>query len=76
MSGDARDNCGACAHFRNDPAYLEATFNGLTSLSSGYASVTADDGLCLHHDRYTGPRSWCGWFRERLRGLNSGGPKM
>jgi hypothetical protein len=58
MSG----RCGDCTYFRNDPAFLEATFSGLSSMSSGYASVVADDGLCLRHDRYLGARSGCADF--------------
>jgi hypothetical protein len=55
--------CGRCADFRNDSAYLEALFPGLTSLSSGAASVRGDDGHCLRHDRYLGAGSGCGDFR-------------
>jgi hypothetical protein len=55
----SQDRCGICAYFRNDPAYLESTFKGMTSFSSGYASVRADDGLCIRHDRYLGARSSC-----------------
>ena len=54
--------CGVCVHFRNDPAYLEAAIPGLSSLSSGDASVRAEDGLCLRHDRYLGVRAVCGDF--------------
>jgi hypothetical protein len=54
--------CGDCTYFRNDPAFLEAAFSGLSSLSSGYASVVTDDGLCLHHDRYLGARWGCADF--------------
>jgi len=57
--------CGACAHFRNDPAYLESAFAGLSSLSSAWASVRAEDGLCLRHERYLGARSWCEDFHGR-----------
>ncbi|MFI4987604.1 MAG: hypothetical protein ACHQF3_09190 [Alphaproteobacteria bacterium] len=46
-------------HFRNDPAYLEATLKGLTSLGSAYASVRGEDGICRRHDRYLSARSWC-----------------
>jgi hypothetical protein len=53
----------ACVHFCNDPAKVEAAFGGLTSLSSAYGSTSADDGLCLLHDRYLTARSWCGQFR-------------
>lgn len=51
--------CRTCRHFRNDAAFLEAALPGLASLSSGYGSVRADDGLCLLHDRYLGARSSC-----------------
>jgi hypothetical protein len=44
--------CGNCIHFQNNPAILEKTLPGLTSLSSGFASVRAQDGLCDHHDLY------------------------
>jgi hypothetical protein len=54
-----RDRCGACAHFRNDPDYLEAVFGGLASLSSAYASVRGEDGVCLLHERYLGADAWC-----------------
>jgi hypothetical protein len=60
-----RRRCGACVHFRNDPAYLESVFAGLSSLSSAWASVRAEDGLCLRHERYLGARSWCDAFEAR-----------
>ena len=60
--------CGSCGHFRNDPAYLEAALPGLTVLSSAYASVVAEDGICLRHDRYLGVSSACGDWREDLSG--------
>jgi hypothetical protein len=58
----AAERCGACAHFRNDAAFLEAAFPGLTSLSSGHASVRGEDGLCLRHDRYLTATSCCAQF--------------
>jgi len=57
--GRTPGRCGDCAYFRNDPAFLEAAFSGLSSMSSGFASVVADDGVCLRHDRYLGARSGC-----------------
>ena len=51
--------CRTCRHFRNDAAFLEKAFPGLSSMSSGYGSVRADDGICLRHDRYLGARSSC-----------------
>jgi len=58
-----RGRCGACASFRNDPAYLEGAMPGLSSLSSGAASVRADDGLCLRHERFLSARATCAEFR-------------
>jgi len=57
-----RRNCAGCDHFRNDPAYLEATVPGLASFGSGWASVRADDGLCLRHGRHAGARGCCAAF--------------
>ncbi len=55
--------CGSCDHFRSDPAYLEAVLSGFTALGSAYAATRADDGLCLRHDRFVGPHSWCRYYR-------------
>jgi hypothetical protein len=57
--------CAACIHFRNDPGFLEETLKGLTSLSSGYGSTRANDGICTRHDRYLSARSSCADFSER-----------
>jgi hypothetical protein len=58
--------CQACRHFRNDPAYIEAAFKGLTSFSSGYASARADDGLCTLHDLYLSADSTCSCFDPKV----------
>jgi hypothetical protein len=55
----ALPHCETCQHFRNDPAYIEAAFRGLTSFSSGYASARADDGLCTYHDLYLSADCYC-----------------
>ena len=57
--------CRTCRHFRNDAAFLEAAFAGLTSMSSGYGSVRADDGICQRHDRYLGAGSSCADYASR-----------
>lgn len=54
--------CIDCRHFRNAPAYLEAVLKGLSTLSSGYASVRKDDGICLVNDVYLSARDWCDKF--------------
>ena len=51
--------CRHCAYFRNDPAYIETVFKGLASMSSAHASVRAEDGLCLRHDRYLSAEAGC-----------------
>jgi len=60
--------CRNCVHFRNDPAFLERTIKGLNVMSSAWASVRSDDGLCLKHDRFTQSCGTCpnfGIVRER-----------
>ena len=70
MAADARlaGRCASCAHFRNDPAFLERTLPGLAVLSSGYASVVAEDGVCLRHDRYLSARASCSEWRAPATG--------
>jgi Pyruvate/2-oxoacid:ferredoxin oxidoreductase delta subunit len=57
--------CAVCTHFCNDPAFLESSIPGLTSFSSGYASVCSDDGICVRHGRYRAARSCCPDFTPR-----------
>lgn len=54
-----QSECGSCRQFRNDAAYLEAAFAGLTSLSSAFGSARSDDGICLLHDRVLSARAVC-----------------
>jgi hypothetical protein len=51
--------CSTCAHFDSRPASIEAAFPELSSLSSGYAAVRAQDGLCAMHGRYVPASSFC-----------------
>ena len=51
--------CARCAHFRSQPAQIESRLRGLKSMSSAYASVRAEDGLCSRHDRYVAASSVC-----------------
>ena len=62
LGATSQQHCLACVHFRNDAKFLEAAFSGLTSLSSGFGSVRADDGICLRHDRYLSAWSFCAEF--------------
>jgi hypothetical protein len=54
--------CRNCMHFRNDPAFLEAAFAGMSAMSSAWGSTRAEDGLCLRHDRYLNAEASCGDF--------------
>jgi len=63
--------CRDCGHFRNEAAFIETAFAGLTSLGSAYGSVRGDDGLCLRHDRYLGGGASCADFVPR-RGARPG----
>ncbi|HYA71696.1 MAG TPA: hypothetical protein VEF36_00920 [Roseiarcus sp.] len=51
--------CFGCRHFVNEWRAIEAAMPGLASLSSGHASVRADDGLCLKHAIYLNGRRAC-----------------
>jgi hypothetical protein len=51
--------CQNCAHFKNDPAHIEEAFRGLTTMSSGFASVRDQDGICQHHQLYLSARDSC-----------------
>jgi hypothetical protein len=57
--------CGACRHFRNEPLALEAASPGLAVLSSGFAAVGAQDGLCDAHGRYVAIIAHCASFAAR-----------
>jgi hypothetical protein len=57
-----KGTCRACLYFRNNPAYLESVLQGLNTMSSAWASVMAEDGLCLRHHRYSGADSCCREF--------------
>jgi hypothetical protein len=57
--------CRACAHFRNDPGWLEAAITGLATLGSAWGSVRAEDGICLKHDRCMSADGACADFSPR-----------
>jgi hypothetical protein len=59
MNSAASPCCARCRHFNGRPLEIEAALPGLSSLSSGYASVRDQDGLCALHDRYVAARSVC-----------------
>ncbi len=56
--------CAGCRHFNGRPLDLEAALPGLSSLSSAFAAVRSQDGLCAVHDRYVSAGSRCGAFAD------------
>jgi hypothetical protein len=65
MAAPSTTPCLRCRHFEHSPAALEAALPGLSSLSSAYAAVRADDGLCSVHQRYVTAASTCPQFSAR-----------
>jgi hypothetical protein len=62
MTLAAASQCLQCKHFQHAPAEVEAAFPGLSSLSSAYAAVRCDDGICAVHERYVAASSTCSAF--------------
>ena len=56
-------SCADCRHFNARPLDIEAALPGLSTLSSAYAAVRSDDGLCAVHDRYLAASSVCAQYR-------------
>jgi len=54
--------CAHCAHFVSAPLELEAQIPGLRTMSSGFASVLGDDGVCRHHQCLVSARARCAEF--------------
>ena len=52
-------SCAGCRYFNGRPQDIEAAMPGLASLSSAYAAVRSNDGLCAAHDRYVAATSIC-----------------
>jgi hypothetical protein len=57
-------SCLSCVHFDNSPQSVEASLPWLKTLSSGFASVRDQDGLCALHERYVSARASCPAFRQ------------
>jgi len=63
--GNSGQSCQDCAHFQNDPTFIEAAYPGLTTMSSGFASVRDRDGLCNYNQIYLSARDSCPHFAPR-----------
>jgi hypothetical protein len=62
--------CQKCIHFQNHPTIIEKTYLGLTIMSSGFASVRDDDGICNLHQLYLSARDSCQHFELNEPELN------
>jgi hypothetical protein len=63
MRSAHRASCADCRHFSARPLDIEAALPGLSTLSSAYAAVRSDDGICAVHDRYLAASSVCAQHR-------------
>lgn len=57
--------CATCRYFENDPLKMEEAIVGLKVMSSGHASVRAQDGLCAKLDRYLSAQYSCDQYQAR-----------
>ena len=57
--------CLNCKFFNNEPELVEQAFPGLTALSSAYASVRADAGICSRHELFLAPWYQCRDFQVK-----------
>lgn len=55
-------SCQSCRHFQNDPSHIEKAYAGLTSMSSGFASVRDRDGFCDEMQLYLSAQDSCSRF--------------
>jgi hypothetical protein len=65
MKPPPEPSCRTCRHFFNASPAIESALPGLSSLSSAYAAVRAEDGVCSMHDRYIAAESVCGSHAAR-----------
>ena len=70
QAGKSGAVCKNCANFQNDPALIEESFPGLSVMSSGFASVRDQDGLCNYHQLYLSARDSCPQFAPCASELN------
>jgi len=67
MSAVRLGSCADCRHFNGRPADIEAALPGLSSLSSAYAAVRAEDGICAVHERYVAASGVCAQHASATR---------
>ncbi len=57
--------CQHCTHFTNEAGAVERALPGLSSLSSAYAAVRGDDGICDRDETMRRARWSCAGFASR-----------
>ncbi|HTQ27459.1 MAG TPA: hypothetical protein VMI35_04990 [Puia sp.] len=62
QQSNTESTCQQCRWFRNDPSFIEETYPGLRTMSSGFASVLDRDGFCNFHQIYLSARDSCPKF--------------
>jgi hypothetical protein len=64
MMSPLSSSCADCRHFNARPRDIEAALPGLSTLSSAYAAVRSNDGICAVHDRYIAASSVCASYTD------------
>jgi hypothetical protein len=70
LRSNSEEICQKCAYFQNDPTLIEEAYPGLTTMSSGYASVRDRDGLCSYNQLYLSAHDSCPHFAPRTAEFN------
>jgi hypothetical protein len=70
LRNNSEEICQKCAYFENDPSLIEDAYPGLTTMSSGYASVRDRDGLCNYNQLYLSAHDSCPHFLLRTSEFN------
>jgi hypothetical protein len=67
-----KQTCQHCAHFSDDPAFIESEIPGLTSFGSAYSSARGHAGICQELDRFMDPVPAlnCPLFKSRTLASN------
>jgi hypothetical protein len=64
--------CQHCKYFQNDPSIIEKEYPGLTVMSSGFASVRDEDGICSYNRIYLSAKDSCMQFVQGAKQDNPG----
>ncbi|MGA7594070.1 MAG: hypothetical protein WCA64_02640 [Gallionella sp.] len=68
------ESCFGCKYFSNSPEFMERTYPGIKTMSSGYASVRKDDGICSLHDLYLSASAYCEQYSSDIKANRQNDP--